>query len=652
MGIMGKKTKPREEQIEQLDGREFTKDRPFTKYEPRYSGREDESDGTEYEETPEEKWEAKLRDYAEKERASWEAGGNLINEAGVLCDLDELTVAELYDKLAHSPEYEIGQRRGDTARKRLLSVLERKKRERDSDPSQMPTKLEAMTAKELVAHLWRDATDTYMAYAQGFDGTKLLEVLERLNREAAVVKVGHAVKYMVNGTDYAGQPELRFLSAKDFHALYTNVIVPRQAAFQCGLVTKDAGADLKLSKLWDEWKGRRELEGIGFFPGSPKHKAIVPKGYLNMWSGLAVEPKQGDWSLFRSHLRDKVCGGNQEQFDFLMDWLAQAVQRPQEKPGSAIVIRSAQKGSGKSMLLKFLRGIFGRHLYSAAKADQLTGRFNGHLEETLIFGVEEGFWAGNHAANSILKDLITSEHIAIERKGLDSKNAPNFTRLIFLSNESWVVPAGTDERRYFVLDFEHDRAKDQTYFDPIFRQMEQEGGVEAMLFELMGREIKANLRNPPTTTGLLAQRVHGLEGVDRFLLELAREGELVSTRSERKIQLDPHKLTRVGKSVVWELAQQFAGQFEARALQTTLGIRLRTLGVETIEDKKTAERRLFQFPRRPDFQRRVEALLGIKLEVEDDGIAYDEIAGGAYKKTVPDEWKVIRGPDTDEGCTA
>lgn len=553
---------------------------------------------------------------AEAEKAQAE-GRNVVDECGVICDLDTLTVPQLKAKLTH-PEY-APDNRGGKPRALVLALLA------EREPK-LAAEVEAMSAKDYVRYLTEDFSNPDAAHNEDvFGKDELLKALEKMNRDIAVIKIGNAVKYLVPGVGADGRSEYRFLSGHDFHQLYANVRVPGGAVYDAGLATLHKRDGWQLSVLWDRWSGRRELEGIGFFPGSPKHKARAPHGYLNMWSGLAIEPTPGDWSLFKSHLRGKVCGGDDGHFDFLMDWLAHAVQHPQEKPGSAIVLKSSQKGSGKSMLLKFLRSIFGRHLYSAAKSDQLTGRFNGHLEETLIFGVEEGFWAGNPAANSALKDLITGEHIAIERKGIDSRNVPNFTRFIFLSNENWVVPVGTDERRYFVLEFENDRAKDRAYFDPIFEQMEQRDGIAAMLHELMNREITSNLRNPPATAGLLKQRAQTLDGVDRFLLELATEGEIVSHGSENAHRLKLGGLPiGVPKRVVFELASKFTDRYEGRSLQVALGAKLAALGVRSRDTGRGDDRKIYEFASLHEFRASVERVLGLPIEASEGEETEDE----------------------------
>jgi hypothetical protein len=69
----------------------------------------------------------------------------------------------------------------------------------------------------------------------------------------------------------------------------------------------------------------------------------------------------------------------------------------------------------------------------------------------LLFG-DEAFYAGDKKHESILKMLITEEMITIEAKGVDAEVSGNCIHLMMASNESWVVPAGMDDRRFFVLD--------------------------------------------------------------------------------------------------------------------------------------------------------------------------------------------------------
>jgi Family of unknown function (DUF5906) len=70
----------------------------------------------------------------------------------------------------------------------------------------------------------------------------------------------------------------------------------------------------------------------------------------------------------------------------------------------------------------------------------------------LLLHADEGFWAGDHAAEGKLKDLITGETQWIEFKGKDLIRVRNYIRLFVTGNSEWLVPAGYGERRFAIFD--------------------------------------------------------------------------------------------------------------------------------------------------------------------------------------------------------
>lgn len=443
------------------------------------------------------------------------------------------------------------------------------------------------------------------------------EMLRRMNNEHAVVSIGSKVRFLHTAPDREGNSELRFLGREDMRRLYDAVVVKGDPTKPKTVVTA--------FDLWERWPKRRRYAGIGFFPGSPCHPPKVPKDYLNLWRGFAIDPRPGDWSLFKAHLRDKVCGGDDTLFNWVMDWLAQMVQAPQVKMGSAIVLRSPEKGTGKSLVLRFVQRIFGQHARTASHLDHIVGKFNGHLEDTVFFGVEEGFWAGNKQASSTLKTMITEPTLAVERKGLDSESKPNFTRVMFVSNEDWVVPVGTDERRFLVLDVKNDKAKQKSYFEPIFDQMENKGGLEAMLHELLQRQITSDLRNPPSTDALMKQRAHSLDGPQRWLLHTAQEAEVDD--GSCVYSLEDGGSIEVPTKAVMASASRMVDRYEGRSLETRIGDILAKVGVEK-EPRMANGRRgyVYRFPTLATFRANVSKVLG--LPIEHDGGQPQTVGGG------------------------
>lgn len=284
---------------------------------------------------------------------------------------------------------------------------------------------------------------------------------------------------------------------------------------------------LPLGKAWLEWQPRRTAHGVVFDPTRNW------PGWLNLWQGFAVEPRQGDWSLTQDLILNTLCGGNQSHFDYVMDWLAHCVQHPGERAEVALVFRG-DKGTGKGTLGRAMRDIFGVHGLHISSPGHLTGRFNAHLRDCVLMFADEAFWAGDKASESVLKQLITESTMMYEQKGIDARSEQNHIHIIIASNEHWVVPAGINgERRFCILDALTNRQGDRAYFNRLNRQL-RDGGLEAMLFDLLARDLAGRhpRENIPVTTAMTEQKTRSLDPVPAWWLERLHEGTIPTVDGE------------------------------------------------------------------------------------------------------------------------
>ena len=172
----------------------------------------------------------------------------------------------------------------------------------------------------------------------------------------------------------------------------------------------------------------------------------------------------------RKHLLFVICDGDRRRYRYLLNWMAYAVQHPGQPAEVAVVLRGG-RGVGKGIFARSFGSLFGPHFLQVNQPRHLVGNFNGHLESCAVLFVDEGFWAGDKAGEGVLKGMVTEPTLAIERKGLDVIAARNCLHIVIASNSDWVVPAGPDERRFFVLDVASERKQDPAYFDPLYAEM-------------------------------------------------------------------------------------------------------------------------------------------------------------------------------------
>lgn len=336
--------------------------------------------------------------------------------------------------------------------------------------------------------------------AMGFD-------VSEINQRYALVIWGGKAVVIHEQADGPIDERIRVLSPDAFNAWYANRF------------TEVVGADGKLkvipwSKAWLSHRRRRQYAGIEFFPNPDGAEGVT--GYLNFWRGFGVSPaKTGAYTIFRDHLLNNICRGDQAIFKYVFAWCAHIVQRPRERIGTAIVL-CGKMGTGKSKFGEVIGSLFPAHYFQVDDARYVTGQFNAHMAKCLVLQADEAVWAGDKAAEGRLKGLITSEHQMIESKGVDPIRLRNFVRIIMTSNEEWVVPAGKDERRYCVLDVDPRCAQNSGYF----KEMDEElnaGGRERLLYDLLNFDLdQVDLRHIPRTQALLEQKLRSLDPIENW----------------------------------------------------------------------------------------------------------------------------------------
>ena len=374
-----------------------------------------------------------------------------------------------------------------------------------------------------------------------------------------------------------------FLSS-DFRLLYQNRVVDVQIA-------GGRSKKVPLAEYWLKHPRRRGYEQVVFAPGQD-----YPRCY-NLWRGFAVEPKKGTWRRMRWHICFVICCGDRRRYRYLLNWMAFTVQHPGRPAEVAVVLRGG-RGSGKGVFARSLGGLFGPHFQHITQSRHLTGNFNGHLESCVLLFVDEGFWAGDKQGEGVLKGLVTEPTLSVERKGFDVVQTRNCLHIVVASNSDWVVPAGPDERRFFVLDVDESRKQESKYFGPLNAEMSREG-LAAMLYDLQHRDIsRFNIRRVPRTKALGEQKIQSMDPIHRWWFGVLVQGSIMD------LSFGP-RFEGVGEVITWgTVATQIVHWSYMRAL-TGAGV-----------SRKSAETELGMslaklLPPGPDF--RVRRLVGDKL---------------------------------------
>lgn len=331
--------------------------------------------------------------------------------------------------------------------------------------------------------------------------------LRELNELHAVISdIGGKCRVVTEVPDPAlGRKRLSKQTFEDFRNRYMHRLVT------------EGKKQTQLGVWWLRHPMRRQYDTLTFAP--ERHV----EGAYNLWRGFAYNPVPGNCSLFLDHVRENICSGDEEHFDYLMNWMARAVQQP-GSPGQVAVVMRGRRGTGKSVFATHFGRLWGRHFLQVSDPKHLVGSFNAHLRDCVVLFGDEAFYAGDKKHESILKTLITEPTFMIEGKGVDAEPSPNYTHLLLASNDQWVIPAGEDERRYLVLDVGAAQIQNSEYFAALQKQMDL-GGYAALLHVLRTRDISEfEVRKFPRTAGLQEQQLLSVDPHLRIWADILADG--------------------------------------------------------------------------------------------------------------------------------
>ena len=358
-------------------------------------------------------------------------------------------------------------------------------------------------------------------------------LIDKLNNKHSAIMLGG--KFVVMNEIYdpsTKRKELTFSNKTNFKDKYENQTTEttkfkknKKDVYVEKPQIKDKGS------LWIKSPFRRQYEGLCFNPGEGKE---IRECY-NLWRGFAVKPIKGDCSLFEQHIYEVIAQKNKEIYTYILDWMADAVQNMSDKPGVTIIMRGGSR-AGKGTVANLFGSLFGSHYRHILHRDQVVGKFNAHLSDCLILFADEAFYAGDKQHEATLKGLITEPTRMIEKKGKDAITLPNYTRIIAASNKDWVAPLEIDDGRFFIVDVANFKAGDHEYFNAIYDQMNNEKGKEALLYNLMHRDIsQRNIKAYPQTQAILDNKLESMNSVGQWIFHILSNGDLETLERSKNI---------------------------------------------------------------------------------------------------------------------
>ena len=347
----------------------------------------------------------------------------------------------------------------------------------------------------------------------------LKRLLQSLEDKYFMIRINGSVMIGYWDEDELGDPKFVNQTIQDFKNWHIN-----QTVWVDKKESKSRLADYFLEHgSYQKYTGLTfDFQKIGNTPGDNK---------LNLWRGYQVQPRTGEVQPWLD-LVDSLMGGNPELINYFINYFAHLIQKPQDLPGVALVMRGAQ-GVGKGSVIEPLNLILGQHAAYANSQNQFMGRFDAHLATALLIFADESVWGGDKSAEGALKGMITNPVLSVEDKHKPIYKIRNYRRMIFATNEDWAVPVGEGDRRYFVVDVGGKYDKNSQFWEDVYYPWLNNGGASALLAYLQEVDISGfKVRRIPDTTAKTELKLLNLNNLMAFIYDMLNENLQVDGNSQ------------------------------------------------------------------------------------------------------------------------
>ena len=206
-------------------------------------------------------------------------------------------------------------------------------------------------------------------------------------------------------------------------------------------------------------------------------------------------------SFYLNHIRENIANGNEELYNYILNWISFILQNPEGKTGSCLVI-TGEQGTGKNTFTDVICDLMNRYaVRNLTDISQLVGKFNAVVENSKLIVCNEmaSADANFHLDVNSLKTIITDKEIGVEDKFEQKRYVQNVVNLIVLSNNFDPVKVEKDDRRYVVCNTNTVHKDDQDYFEKLRNAFTEEFYQNLFTFFMKRNLEGVNLRTLPNT---------------------------------------------------------------------------------------------------------------------------------------------------------
>jgi len=252
------------------------------------------------------------------------------------------------------------------------------------------------------------------------------------------------------------------------------------------------------------------------------------KTHLIEYDPTNEETKTSGCPLLIKHIREVICAGDENIFEYFITWMAHIIQYPEIKTKIMMILYSEKQQIGKGILAEMLiNKIFG--FINACKTNTINdifGDFNSLLGNRIFVVIDElnGKDPATNSKIQKLKSRITDSSQTINAKGIDAEQVIDYTNFMMLTNEAGATKIETHDQRTCVLKVSEHKLGDIKYFKDLSAEIENDDACNAFYTYLWHYDTtKISLRNIPQTDQRAEMILQTAEQPIKFFNDIKQE---------------------------------------------------------------------------------------------------------------------------------
>jgi hypothetical protein len=236
---------------------------------------------------------------------------------------------------------------------------------------------------------------------------------------------------------------------------------------------------------WEKDKTMRTYYTFNYYP----NPSLCPSNCYNIWKPFPILKTALNPNVDTSKIYAFINTLLGECAEYVLNWLAHIVQKPERKTEVCVLLYGAQ-GCGKSTIGEYLlRKIIGLDkMIITSKADKMFGRFV-NTQGKLLAVLNEASGKDTFNICDILKDAITCTTTEQEKKGIDVITITDYTNYVFTTNNINSVKVPEDDRRFMPIEINNVLKNNVSYFKELYADLDNEEIMRKFYEELMNRDL-------------------------------------------------------------------------------------------------------------------------------------------------------------------